>query len=104
MTTGNEPNPSGPAASRRGVFGKALVLVVGVLALSSLVLASRDQIPAAPVFILFMAAVGGGLWWLADRGGRHRDRPVAGPLEAIGLLAATLGALAMFWILWDVLA
>ena len=77
--------------------------MLAILAVSSLLLAARGQLPAAPVFVLVIVAIGAGLWWLADRGGRYRDRPVAGPLEALMLVAATLGSIVVFWLLWDVL-
>lgn len=94
-TTAEDPTYVHPRPVRRGLW-----VVVGVLATTSLLLASRDQLPGAPVLIVVMVGLGFGLWWLADRGGRRNDRPVAGPVEALGLVAAVLAAIAVFWVVF----
>jgi hypothetical protein len=83
---------------------RGLWLVVAILGLTTVLLTSRHQLPAAPVFVLSMAIIGGGLWWLAQHGGRASDRPVAAPMEALVLVGATLAALVAFWLLWDALS
>jgi hypothetical protein len=79
---------------RRGLW-----IVLAILATTALVLTWRDQLPAAPVMMLVIAGLGFGLWWVADRGGLDRDdRPVAAPVQALLLLLAVFGAIAIFWV------
>ena len=103
MTEPGEPNnpPAVPQSQRRGVLmGRGLWVVIAVLAITSLLLSSRGQLPGAPVFVLVIAALGLGLWWLADRGGRRHDQPVAAPAEALILIAAVVGSILIFWVVF----
>ncbi len=84
-----------PSPIRRGLW-----LVIGVLLATSLLLTSRNQLPAAPVLVVVMATLGFGLWWLADRGGTRKDRPVAGPVEALTLVGAVLASIVIFWVVF----
>jgi len=84
-------------AVRRGPTSRGLWIVVGVLAATSLLLASRDQLPAPPVLVVVIGAIGIGLWRLADRGGRRAAGPITAPLEALVLIAAVVGAIVVFW-------
>ena len=100
---GDEPRADSNEVRRRA-SGGALWLVLGVLGVATLLLTVRGWLPAAPIFVVLIVLMGAGLWWFADRGGRHRDRPLAGPIEALLLLAAPLAAIVAFWLLWDLLA
>ena len=75
-------------------------LVLGILGLSALVLAARNQLPAAPVMVVVIVGIGAALWWIGDRGGRMRDRPVAAPVAAVGLILAVLGSIVVFWVVF----
>ena len=79
-------------------MGRGLAIVAAVLVATSLLLASRNQLPAAPVLVMVIAALGLGLWWLADRAGRHDGHPVAAPVEALLLIGAVVGAIGVFWL------
>lgn len=79
-------------------MGRGLGIVAAVLVATSLLLASRNQLPAAPVLVLVIAALGLGLWWLADRAGRHGRRPIAAPIEALLLIGAVIAAIGLFWL------
>jgi hypothetical protein len=79
---------------------RGLATVVVVLAATSLVLAWRNQLPAAPILLVVILALGLGLWWLADRGGRHQGSPIAAPLEALALVGAVLASIVVFWVVF----
>lgn len=103
MTQPGEPGdprlqPDRP--SRGFPLGRGLLTVVAVLAATSLLLASRNQLPAAPVLILVILGLGFGLYSLADRGGRRRNNPVAAPLEALVLVGAVLASIGVFWVVF----
>ena len=96
-----EESPAGEHPRERPrLVRRGMGLVIGVLARSALLLASRNQLPAAPVMVVVILAIGAVLWRLGDRGGRYRDRPVAAPVEAIALIAAVLGSIVVFWVVF----
>ena len=66
----------------------------GLLA-TAVVLAAQGFLPGDPLFYLGTAALIGGLWYFADRGGRVKG-PVARPVQALALVAATLVAIWLF--------
>jgi hypothetical protein len=69
-------------------------VIAGLLG-GAVVLSATGVLPGQPLFYLGTAALIGGLWFFADRGGRMRG-PLSGPLQAIGLVAATLLAIWLF--------
>jgi hypothetical protein len=67
---------------------------------AAIYLAATGVLPEDPLFYLATAAMVGGLWYFADRGGRLRS-PVAAPMQALALLAATLIAIWLFGLMFN---